>query len=235
MRTVPTLLVATAAGLLLTACSASPPPRLLVDPQLAAGDAYEVSGLTSRRWGQPLRFGGFTTRDTRVGERWAWSAGAFDTTAGVRTEPYRFVLVGEGGDEWQVECRARTPMIRHGHRDGGFTSFDLGPTRLGCALREPDGAVRTLSLVGTGLEFEGGATFGDQEIAIRGLHEVADREGRPRRIPAVLGYELRSGGEVVGSVDTLGHGTVYIAPGLAPEQRDQVAVTAAVLLFFGEA
>ena len=223
------------AVLTFAACSASPPPRLVVDPQLAAGDTYEVSGLSSRRWGQPLRFGTFTTRDTRVGERWSWSAGVFDTTAGMRTEPYRFVLVGEGGGEWQVECRARTPMIRHGHGDGGYTAFDLGPTRLGCALRAPDGAVRTLSLVGTGLEFEGGAAFGDEELAIRGLHEVADREGRPRRIPAVLGYELRSGDRVVGSVDTLGDGTVYFAPGLAPAQRDQVAVTAAVLLFFGQA
>ena len=223
------------AALVLAACSASPPPQLIVDEALADGDVYEVTGLSSRRWGQPLRFGSFATRETRVGESWSWSAGLFDTTAGVRTEPYRFVLVGERGAEWHVECRARTPMMRHLDGDGGSTEVDLGPTRLGCALRGDGDAVSSLSLVGTGLEFTGGARFGDEELAIRGLHQVADREGRPRRIPAVLGYEIRAGERVVGSVDTLGDGRVYLAPGLTPEQRDRIAATAAVLLFFGEA
>jgi hypothetical protein len=207
----------------------------VVDPALAAGDAYEVSGLASRRWGQPLAFGSFTTRDTRAGERWSWTAGLFDTSAGVRTEPYRFVFVGEGGAEWQVECRARTPILRHAHGDGGSTTFDLGPTRLGCGIQGTGDEVSTLALAGTGLDFAGGARFGDEDLAIEGLHVVPDREGRPRRIPPVVGYEIRAGERVVGSVDLLGHGRVYLAPGLSPEQRDEVAMTAAVLLFFGEA
>lgn len=222
-----------AGGLLLAACSAGPAPVLVVDPALAAGDVYAVSGLTNRYWGKPLRFGSFATRDTRAGESWSWSAGLFDTAAGVRTEPYRFVFVGEGGAEWQVECRARTPILRHS--DARRTAeFDLAPTRLGCGMRTAD-AVRSLALVGTGLEFDGGADFGSEELTIRGLHELTDREGRPRRIPAVVGYEVRSGDRVVGSVDILGDGRVYLASGLTPEQRDHVAVTAAVLLLFGEA
>ena len=223
------------ATLLLAACSASPPPRLVVDPTLAAGDAYAVSGLTHRYWGKPLRFGSFATRETRVGESWSWTAGLFDTSAGVRTEPYRFVFVGERGDEWQVDCRARTPVLRHAHADGGSTSFDLGPTRLGCGMHGGEGPVHTVALAGTGLEFDGTADFGDQRLAIRGLHDLADATGRPRRIPAVLGYELTAGDRVVGSVDILGDGKVYLAPGLEPALRDRVAMTATVLLFFGEA
>jgi hypothetical protein len=223
------------AAFLLAACSASPPPRLVVDPSLGQGDAYAVSGLRNHRWGKPLQFGGFATRETRVGESWSWSAGLFDLGVGARGEPYRFVFVGEGGDEWQVECRSRTPILQRNHGDGGYTRFDLGPTRLGCGLRDAAGAVHSLTLAGTGLEFDGRAEVAGQTLAIRGLHELTNARGEARRIPAVLGYELRDGDRVVGSVDVLDGGRVYLAGGLTPEERDRVAMAAAVLLFFGQA
>ena len=54
----------------LAACQSSGPLRVVVDPALAAGDVYEVSGHVNRYWGRPLSFGPFATEKTRVGETW---------------------------------------------------------------------------------------------------------------------------------------------------------------------
>jgi hypothetical protein len=222
-----------ALALALGACRSSGPLHVVVDPSLADGEVYEVTGFTNRYWGKPLTFGTFATDKTRVGETWAWSGGFFDVGAGKRVQPYRFVFVGEGGERWQVECRAQTPILHLGDADGRW-ELPLGETRLGCALRDPGETVHPLAVAGSGLEFRGEGRFGDERIEIRGLHEVPGGDGRPHRIPGVLGYELRQGGRVVGSVDLLGHGRVYLARDVAPQLRNPVAMTAAVLLFFGE-
>jgi hypothetical protein len=219
----------------LVACSSSPPPQLVLDPIFASGESLAVSGHTNRTWGKPLRFGGYSTRETRVGETWVWSAGTFDVGAGVRTQPYRFVFVGERGDEWQVECRARTPVVRHSD-DHGAWEFPLAETRLGCAMRDAAERVGTLALAGNGVEFSGGLAAADVEpIEIRGLGDVRSHKGHTVHLPGVFGYELSQGGRPVGSVDLLGDGRVHFAAGLSPEVRDQVAMAAAVLMFFGEA
>jgi hypothetical protein len=205
----------------------------VVDPTLAAGEVYAVSGMTNRYWGQPLTFGGFATKKTRVGETWSWTTGFFGLGGGVRTQPYRLVFVGEQGEEWKVECRARTPILRHAN-DRGSWEVPLGETRLGCAMRDGEERVHALALAGTGFDFDGEAYFGDEPIEIRGLHQIPGRDGRPRRIPGVLGYELRQEGRVLGSVDLLGKGRVYLARDLPQDLRGPMAMTATVLMFFGE-
>ncbi len=223
-----------ALALMLAACSSSGPLRVVVDPSLATAEVYDVRGMTNRHWGQSLSFGSFATEKTRVGESWTWTAGLFDVAAGKRVQPYRFVFVGEQGERWQVECRAQTPILRQ-HGAHGSWELPLGETRLGCALRAPDERVHALAVAGTGLDFRGEAFFEETPITILALHEVPDREGRPRRVPAVLGYELRQGDRVLGSVDLLGHGRVYLARDLAPAERVPVAMTATVLMFLGAA
>ncbi len=225
-----------ASFLLLGACSSSGPLHVVVDPTLASGDVYEVSGLTNRYWGKPVSFGSFSTKKTRVGETWAWTAGAFVEGVGVgaRTNPYRFTFVGEGGEEWKVECRAKTPILRHvgKHHE---TELSLGETQLGCAMQDPTGArVHTLSLAGNGVDFQGATDFGDEPIEIRALHGLPAREGRVRNIPGALGYELRQDGRVLAGVDLLGKGRVYLAREVPPELRTPVAMTATVLMLFSE-
>jgi hypothetical protein len=219
----------------LSACSSSGPLHVIVDPTLAAGEVYEVKGMTNRYWGKPLTFGGFATKKTRVGENWSWTTGLFDVSGGMRTQPYRFVFVDEQGGEWKVECRARTPILRHAD-DRGSWEMPLGETRLGCAMHDPtDERVHALALSGNGFDFRGETDFGGEPIEIRGLNQIPDRDGRPRRLPGVLGYELRQEGRAIASVDLLGNGRVYLAPDLPPELRGPVAMTATVLMFFGEA
>jgi len=224
--------------LALAGCHSAGPLHVVVDPTLATGDVYEVSGLTNRYWGKPMRFGDFQTRKTRVGESWSWSAGLWNVAGGnlgggVRVQPYRFVFVGEQGAEWQVECRAKTPILRHAG-DHHETEVRIGDTRLGCAIRDANERVNALSLTGYGYDFTGTTDFGGEPIDIRVLRELPGRDGRPVRIPGVLGYELRQGSQVMASVDLLGKGRVYLAREAPAELRDQLAMTATVLMFFGE-
>lgn len=222
----------------LAACHSTGPLHVVVDPTLATGDVYEVSGLTNRYWGKPVKFGDFQTRKTRVGETWAWTSGLWHVAGGnlgggVRVQPYRFVFVGEQGAEWQVECRAKTPILRH-TGDHHETEVRIGETRLGCAMRDADEQVNALSLTGYGYDFAGTTDFGGEPIAIRVLRELPGRDGRLVHIPGVLGYELRQGGQVTAGVDLLGKGRVYLAREAPAELRDQLAMTATVLMFFGE-
>jgi len=218
----------------LSACRSTGPLHVVVDPALADGEVYEVSGLVNRYWGKPLSFGAFSTKKTRVGETWAWSAGLFEVGAGKRVQPYRFVFVGERGEEWKVECRAKTPILRHAD-DRGEWEIPIGETRLGCAMQDPSAArVHALTVAGNGLDFRGETDFGGEPIEIRALHQIPDRNGKPRRIPGVLGYELRQDDRVLASVDLLGKGRVYLANGLPESLRTPVAMTATVLMFFGE-
>ena len=101
-------------------------------------------------------------------------------------------------------------------------------------MRDPGEQVHSLALAGNGFDFRGETEIGGELIEIRALDQVPDRDGRPRRIPGVLGYELRQGERVLGSVDLLGKGSVYLARDLSPALRTPVAMTATVLMFFGE-
>jgi hypothetical protein len=220
-------------SLSLAACHSSGPLHVVVDPTLQAGDVYEVSGLVNRHWGKPVSFGGFATRETRAGETWAWSAGSFDLGVGKRHQPYRFVFVGEEGAQWQVECRAKTPILRHAGKHSEW-ELPIGETELGCAMRDENEVVHALSVNGNGADFAGVTDFGDEPFEIQALHELPRRDGRSVHIPGVLGWELRQEGRVLASVDLLGAGRVYLSREATAEQRDRLAMTATALMLFGE-
>jgi hypothetical protein len=206
--------------------------RAVVDPALAGGEVYEVRGMTNRYWGRPLSFGGFSTRKTRVDTTWTWTNSFFNGGIGEHVHPYRFVFVGEQADEWQVECRAKTPIVRQSDERGSWHE-PVGETELGCAMRDPGGRVHVLVLSGDRFDFRGQSVFDGPPIVIRPLHDAPGGQGRWGRVQAVVGYELRQQGQLLGGVDLLGKGRVYLASGLPNELRSPVAMTATVLLFFG--
>lgn len=224
-----------------TGCNTTP-LHVIVDPSLSTAEVYDVDGLNNRYWGKPIKFGPFRTEKTRVGESWKWTSGAYSAQTGSKkvsvdlgteNKPYRFIFVGEKGEQWQVDCRAATPVVgwQTNHSEGSVVT---GETRLGCAMRDPAGAIHPLALHGRGPDFRGETRFGDAVIGIRALHEVPDRNGKPFSIPGSLGYELRQGEHVIASVDLLGKGRVYLAHELPADLRTPVAMAATVLLFFHE-
>ncbi len=96
-------------------------------------------------------------------------------------------------------------------------------------MRNAAGEVYLLALATPVLNVHTAVQFAGDPIEIRSLHEIPDKTGTPRRFPIPVGFELRQGDRVVGSVDFIGY-RVYLAQGLAPELRTKVALVSTVLL-----
>lgn len=218
---------------LTAACSASPPPRLAVDPAMDSAETFAVTGMKNRHWGKPLSFGPFHTEKTRVGESWSWSAGLFEHVGlGARHEPYRFRFVDPSGERHQVECRSKTPILRRSTRHGSWT-FPLGDTKLSCAIQDPAGNVHSLALHGTAGDFRGETGFADlEDFEIGTLRRLVGENGFAFSLPSAFGYELRQGGQVVATVDMFNQGVVYLDRGLDTRQRTVAAITLTILMFF---
>jgi hypothetical protein len=132
----------------LTACS-SEPVRIVRDPALADAETFEVRGVESRSGRTPVTFGNFSTEQMQVGitQRntreiglWGWTSELFQMSEGYKDQPYRFVFLDEQGAQWQIECRANTPITIVENDTAGWTR-STGDTLLGCAARDP-GATR---------------------------------------------------------------------------------------------
>lgn len=228
-----TLALATFA--LVTACSAGPPPKLVVDPAMSNAEVFPVTGLKNRYWGKPLTFGPYRTEKTRVGESWSWSAGVFGAGFGKKHDPYRFVFVDAAGNRSKVECRAKTPILRGGGENRQWT-LQVGDTQLSCAIQDPDGNVQTVALHGAAGSYRGETGFaGVEDFQISALGRLEGKNGFTMNLPGAFGYELRRGNDVVATVDAFDHGLVYLGPSLAPKERDVAALTLTILMFFEEA
>ena len=219
----------------LSACTMTAPPKLVVSPELADATVFEVDGLTNRYWGKSLSFGPFHTEKTRVGETWTWAGGIFKTQIGQQTDPYRFHFVDDRGEVYKVECRAKTPILKRSTENSEW-SFPIGETKLSCAVQDPAGNVGSLALHGYAGDYSGETGFADiADFEIVAKHEFAGENGRTFRLPSAIGYELRQNGKVVATVDTLGHGIVYLDRELEGRDRSAAALTLTVLMFFQEA
>jgi hypothetical protein len=226
----------------LAACS-SEPVRIVRDPALADAETFEVRGVESRSWSTPVTFGNFSTEQMDVGTRqtstrettlWGWTSDLFQVREGFEYQPYRFVFIDEDGGQWQIECRANTPITIFENDTDSWT-HPTGDTLLGCAARDSRGQARGLELSGNRREFTGFSGFAEPPLEIITLHDLAGLDGRSFRIPGVLGYELRQEGSVLATMDLVDEHRLYFARTLPPELRPAVAATMVVLMFFNRA
>jgi hypothetical protein len=226
----------------LGACS-SEPVRIVRDPALADAETFEVRGVESRSSHTPVTFGNFSTEQMDVGTTqtstreatlWGWTSDMFQVLEGFKYQPYRFVLIDEDGEQWQIECRANTPITIFENEHDSWT-HPTGDTLLGCAARDPRGFVSGLELAGNRREFAGYSDFADPPLEIVTLHELAGLDGRSIRVPGVLGYELRQEGSVLATMDLVDDHRLYFARTLPLELRPAVAATLVVLMFFNPA
>ena len=226
----------------LTACS-SEPVRIVRDPALADAETFEVRGVESRSGRTPVTFGNFSTEQMQVGITqtntreiglWGWTSELFQMSEGYKDQPYRFVFRDEQGAQWQIECRANTPITIVENDTAGWTRA-TGDTLLGCAARDSRGYARGLELAGDGRDFTGRSGFAEPLLEIVSLHDLAGLDGRSIRIPGVVGYELRQEGRVIATMDLVDEHRLYFARTLPPELRPAVAATMVVLMFFNPA
>jgi hypothetical protein len=229
------LLVAFGLALLGASAGSAALITVVVDPSLVNAEVYDVTGNPS--WRKPIRFGPFSTRQGFSSSRdehlnWGWVDDYFEVSGRTEETRKRYVFVGDQAEEWKVECQSSTPVL---HKETAKSSWTIpvGQTQVGCAMKNADGEVHVLALANPAVDLRGAVYFGNDPIEISTLHEILDKNGQPRRLPLPLGFELRQRDRVVGSVDLAGR-RVYLAQGLAPDQRTQVALVSTVLLFFGK-
>ncbi|HEV7669215.1 MAG TPA: hypothetical protein VGS22_11860 [Thermoanaerobaculia bacterium] len=229
------LLIAFGLAVLGASAGSAAPIYIVVDPSLSNAEVYDITG--NYTWRKPLRFGPFSTRGGFSSSRdeqvnWGWGDSYFEVSGRTEKTRKRYVFVGDQGEEWKVECRSNTPVLHKETLKASWT-IPVGQTQIACAMRNAAGEVHVLALATPALDIRGVVEFGGDPIEISSLHEILDKKGTPRRLPLPLGFELRQGDHVVGSVDPGGR-RVYLAQNLAPELRTQVALTSTVLLFFGK-
>ena len=213
---------------LLGGCSVA---TMQVDPSLAArAEPMSVTGNNPRLWNRPLAFGAFRTEQVAEGGEWRWAVPLLGGEAGIAWQNYRLVLT-DGQQRMQAVCRTRRVFFE---RDGLSVDPALGRLPvLQCALRPEDGGdpwVMTLrrtpsmKFAGT-LGREGGGVTMQIESKHRAEGAIVD-SGDP------LGYSIAADGTVVGAVETINRGRVWIDPAMSERDRIRAAAVAAALLLF---
>jgi hypothetical protein len=221
----PGLVLVAITALIAPGCQAA---RMPLPEGLATAERLPVSGRQGLRPGTRLRFGSFeahpVTRSwTRGRER-----GAIPTaTERERTQTYRFTLREDGAERWFVACRASLRSVR----------FDVGPI----LVNPSDESALYCNL----------QAAGDERIAWE--LELEERHGRPlagtlalaptrlnivgtARVESALpmglttGYEIRVGDDVLGAVEVINGGAIWLRHDLDPGRRQLLAATAAALL-----
>ena len=198
-----------------------------VPAELAATEAFAVTGANPRLWNRPLSFGPWRTSEVREGGRWGFAAPLLGLEAGFSQQPYRLVLEHEDGRAVQAECVARSVTLS---RSGWSVDPTLGALpALACGFRSDDGDEWTLKLHARGTNFEGElSSSSGSPLKIRSVHRL---EGS--RLPSgePVGYEI-AGDSPLAAVETVNRGRVWLAPSAGSSIDRRTAAAAAVLLLF---
>jgi hypothetical protein len=205
--------------LLLSACATA-------QLDLPAG-AMTVEGSNPRTWNRPIAFGPYRTAWVDEGTRRSWLAGLNLVSFGRADQAYHLAL-----GETTIECHTREFVIG---RKGFYIDPTLGRLPLLVCGFDQAGAQTTLLLSKTGraepsLRGEIRTVGGEEPaLAVASLHRPA---GAVIGSPEPFGYEIRSGARVIGIVETVNRGRVWIDPELGQTEQDRLAAAAAALLLF---
>jgi len=207
----------------LTACQ---PMRMQVDPSLT-DDRMSVSGPGFLERGQ-LTFGEFSAGS--IDRSWT-SSTSTRILSHERTrskQSYRFVFAARGVVTDRVACQTVYAETAH---DFGTLRVDNGRHGLGCVLTAADGRPRG-ELVMTERE--------RHRPSGRMIHDGTPIEVIPRMrgentrwdMLEPVGYELRVDGAVLGAVQTINGGAVWIDRTAPAALQESAAVAAATLLLY---
>lgn len=214
----------------LTSSCSTAPAAMAVPETLVSVDPLPVAGANPRTWNRPISFGPWKTAKVREGLRWDFAKELPGVEAGYAQKRYRLLLVGDGEDGVQAECVARSLRLSRG-------GFSIDPTfgklpPLVCAFRSlatDDHWTLTLRKGGQRMRGEISDSRGSERIlAVRSVHDLQD--GWSGIDP--VGFEIEAERSVIGAVETINRGRVWIEPDLDRRSQERVASAAAVLLIW---
>jgi hypothetical protein len=214
--------------LLMLSLSGCQTARMPLPDTLAAAERMQVSGRQGLPIERRLRFGAYEAHPvTRSWTRGRDRGGTLTARQSERSQTYQFTM-HEGGDAyWFVACRAWVQSVRI---DLGVV--DVHPadeSALYCNLQSVTDRLTAWELELR--EDRGRPLTGTLKLGRAGL-DIAGTNRLEGALPmgGTTGYELRAAGSVVGAVEVINHGAVWLSPDLDPERRRLLAAAAAALL-----
>jgi hypothetical protein len=213
---------------LLAACQAA---RMPLPDDLAEAERLVVSGRQGLRLNQRLRFGTYETdrvsrTSTRGRDRGTEAAQQRD-----RRQSYRFTLLENGQAYWFVACEIRLTNVRL-----DLVVVDVHPTDesvLYCnvqSLADPARAWELDLRERRGRPLAGELVSGGERLDVVGTNEL--HGSWPGG--STSGYQFRAGQDVLGSVEVVNRGAVWLSRDLDPERRRVLAAVAAALLLLDD-
>lgn len=201
------------------------PAQMRVHPDLGAATPLAVRGANPRVWNSPISFGSWETTQVREGLVWGFGYRLLGIEARYAQQPYQLALRSPAGVT-QAECLTRAVALAR-------NEAQLDPTlgklpALSCALTGVGEGTMRLHTTASNAE-EGEIRFADEVWTVRSTMRFMN-SSLPSGSP--LGYEVLRGNEVLGAVETINSGRVWIKPDANTEAREQMALVAAVLLLY---
>jgi hypothetical protein len=216
---------------LLSACQLA---RMQVSSDLAAVQPLTVDRSFWRKPHDPLSFGSWHTTLIDVG--WGkfrshrvpvtvFSKTALDFQSFQR--PYR-VDVETNDDVISAECVARAEAVAY--KDWSLDSGALqGIPPLHCSYYGgAEGEMELFEMPTIAGSQEGTIEFGETRWHVQSVNRIEGGRGPGNTV----GYEIRSGPEVIAAVEIMNRGRVWMSPALTSLEQDRVATVAMALLIY---
>ena len=221
-------------GLLCLALVGCSLPQMRVDPELSRhSEAHTVSGRDGWWIEQRLSFGPYRAGPVSRG----WTKG-YDYPFIVRftgaREKLRFAVQDSGGNSAMVHCigKLREADLRafSEYFDVGVYARDTFTGTISLDARSIDFFVNNLNVQQNAgyRPLEGTAFTGQQPISLSAVWELESGQRWPGTEP--IGVEFLRGGEVIGAVETVNEGRVWIREQLDAQDRLVLASLASALL-----
>lgn len=227
------LLASLAGVLVLSSCSV--PPMAVESSFKQQAEELPVAG---RKVLKPN--GDFTIGDYKVANvHRGWRRGSGFNILGYdnvkASQKYEFSLQdAKGGGEWYVFGASR--LHEKNLKSNNGITIQLAPNReyYSSYFTSPESGQWQLVTVDPGhyfarKEFEGQVTNGRMLYQVKPVYKF---EGKALPPGDILGYEFRDGNEVVGAVQVVNNGKVWIRPDLPQDTRMVLASAAASLLLY---
>jgi hypothetical protein len=211
--------------------------RMAVDPGLAgAVQEMPVQGRQGFVWNKPLLFGDFEVTDIKRGWLRRSKLDVFGFTSEKARQSYTFKITMRGEPAWQAQCATgikRKDLELDNFLDTrGTLKVELeSETLFACTFATPDNKEWKLVMSqGTRDWFLNGIlTDGSKQIGVNGTRELA---GGAWPMMDPTGYHFLFNGQVVGAVEVLNAGAVWLDASLDGEVRKAVAAASSALLLY---
>jgi hypothetical protein len=202
--------------------------RMPLPDALVTAERLPVSGRQGLQIEQRLRFGSYAAHPiTRSWTRGRDRGATLAAQQFERRQTYQFTLQDGDVAHWFVSCHASARSIRIDL--AVVEAHPADESALYCNLQSTTDRLAAWEMElqeRRGRPLAGMLAMGDTRFDIDGT----DRLERALPMGATTGYEIHAAGDVVGAVEVINRGAVWLSPDLEPERRRLLAAAAAALL-----